>query len=89
MGIAAWTKNADEEILVGKDWTRDLDDATIVDVLDPQVAGDVTCEREGSSGNITRYWLKGGTPLKDSRVTIAIRTSEGELLSERVPVIVQ
>lgn len=85
-----WTKYPTEEFAVGRNWTKDLDGALIIEALAPVIAAgsEVVLEYIETDGNVTKYVLRGGCPGSVTSVLISIRTDEGEILSDKIPVVV-
>lgn len=89
--MATWSKLKIERVLVGRDWTLDLDGATIVGTPEAFVLGDdsLTIEFLQTTDNLTKFWIANGTPgRKNVRVVMLIETSESETLAAVVNVIV-
>lgn len=86
--MGSWTKNVGEKVLVGKNWTLDLNGALLTSTMPPEVpdGATFTLEQLLPQGSTTRYWLDGGEAGETATVVIAINTSEGELLNEYVRV---
>lgn len=89
--MASMTKIANEELLIGRDWTLDLDGASIVEAIEPAIVRGtgLECELAGEpEDGITSYWLRGGTRGGTCKVLLSIRTSEDEVLSDHLTVVV-
>lgn len=85
--VREWEKGSQEELLVGRDWTKDLDGAAIVGPMITPITppgSTLSLEYIETTGNITKYFLRGGD--SSGTVYIAVWTSEGELLDDRIPV---
>lgn len=83
-----WTKYPEEVLLVGKNWTPDLDGATIASALPPEISAGTAVELEyvKTEGDVTKYWLRGGAIGDSAKVSLSITTSEGETLAARATV---
>lgn len=86
--MGTWTKYPEDRILVGRDWTIDLDGASISSAPEPVTAdgSELAMEFVETEGNVTKYWLSGGRAGRSSKVVVLINTSEGEILSDHIPV---
>jgi hypothetical protein len=86
-----WTKFQQDVLLVARDWTIDLDGATIVSAPAPVVPETAQAEMTliTIDGPITKYWLRGGRPKKSFWVMLSVVTHEGETLTDRIRVTVR
>lgn len=84
-----WTKYPEEVLLVGRDWSLDLDGSTISGTpATPSVpiGYDIEMEYVETEGDVTKYWLRGGISGRTCIVDLEISTSEGETLGARVEI---
>ena len=85
-----WIKHpSPEKLMVGRDWTLDLNGATLSGSPTVTVVGDasLTCTFISNAGSVSSFWLEGGnTAVSGQYVSISHATSTGETLVDNIRV---
>ena len=77
--------------MVGRDWTLDLNGATLSGDPTITVVGDssLTCTFISNAGAVSSFWLEGGSVSATGQyVSISHATSTGEVLADDIRVVV-
>lgn len=85
-----WSKHPEEKLLVGRDWTIDMDGSEIAQTHPPVVPilSELQLQYIVTDGAVVKYWLSGGKSGSVWPVTLKITTTEGEILSDHIEVVV-